>query len=204
MSRSTPAGPADSGNEERFTGLASQRLRGSRYSQVLPYVQGDLLEIGCGESPLVTDHTERFTSYTGCDVDVELTDRLGARYPQHRYGTVDLDHEDLPDDWGPFDTVLAVAVIEHLFNLELVMRRLASSLKPGGRIVLTTPTPFGNDIVLPVTARLGITSADAFVDHINILNKRRFALLATEVGLELVAYRRFQLGMNSLAVMERR
>jgi SAM-dependent methyltransferase len=190
--------------EAHVLGAASARLRGSRYAQVLPYLRGRVLELGCGTSPLVTDHRDRFDTYTGCDLDPDLIARLAERHPDHTYGTVDLDHEPLPGDWGPFDTILAAAVIEHLFNLESVMSRLADALAPGGRIVMTTPTPFGNDVVLPVTARIGLTSADAHDDHINILNRRRFALLADEVGLRLEQYRRFQLGMNSLAVITTR
>jgi 2-polyprenyl-3-methyl-5-hydroxy-6-metoxy-1,4-benzoquinol methylase len=203
LSRVSPATGRSSDAEAHVGGLASGRLRDARYQQVLPYVRGAVLELGCGTSPLPSEHRQLFTSYTGSDVDSELMQRLAAEHPEHRYGAVDLDHEDIPSEWGTFDTILVAAVIEHLFNLELVMRRLSAALSPAGRIVMTTPTPFGNDVVLPLTARLGITSADAFTDHINILNKRRFELLASEVGLELVHYRRFQLGMNSLAVIAR-
>jgi len=190
--------------EVQVGGRASGRLRTSRYAKVVPYLRGNLLEIGCGTSPLLHDFRSTFTSYTGCDLDADLIARLSTRYPEGTYHVVDLDHQDLPSDWVAFDTILATAVIEHLFNLEMVMSRLAERLAVGGRILLTTPTPFGNDIVLPITARVGLTSADAFADHINILNKRRMNLLAAEVGLEVIKYSTFQLGMNSFAVMAQR
>ena len=182
-STANPATGNNSDAEAHVGGLASGKLRGARYHQVLPYVRGAVLELGCGTSPLPTEHRDRFTSYTGSDVDAELMEQLSARHPEHRYRAIDLDHEDIPAEWGTFDTILVAAVIEHLFNLELVMRRLSAALSPDGRIVMTTPTPFGNDVVLPLTARLGITSADAFTDHINILNKPPFALLAAAVRL---------------------
>jgi len=190
--------------EVQVGGRASGRLRTSRYAKVLPHLRGNLLEIGCGTSPLVHEFSASYTSYTGCDLDAELIERLSTRYPEATYEVVDLDRQDLPRDWVAFDTILATAVIEHLFNLEMVMRRLADRLADGGRILLTTPTPFGNDIVLPITARVGLTSADAFADHINILNKRRMNLLAAEVGLEVIKYSTFQLGMNSFALMTKR
>ncbi|MTA64883.1 MAG: methyltransferase, partial [Actinobacteria bacterium] len=100
--------------EEQVGGRASGRLRTSRYAKVLPYLRGSLLEVGCGTSPLVHDFRSSFTSYTGCDLDAELIERLSDRYPEATYEAVDLDHQDLPRDWVSFDTILATAVIEHL------------------------------------------------------------------------------------------
>lgn len=183
-------------------GKASGALQASRYRQVLPWMRGDLLEVGCGLSELASNTPAAVTSYTGCDLKPSTVDRLTKQYPQHRFAAIDLDMSDFPADFGPFDTILAAAVIEHLFNLRSAMERLVAVLRPGGRIVLTTPTPIGNDVVLPLTALVGLTSKDAHADHIAILNKRRFRHLSSEVGLELTRYHRFQLGFNALAVME--
>lgn len=194
----SPTAPVASGD----TGKVSGALQGSRYRQVLPWLRGDLLEIGCGWSDLPSNPPSSVTSYAGCDLEQSTVDRLTNAYPEHRFVALDLDAADYPDDYGPFDTILAAAVIEHLFNLRSVMERLIAVLRPGGRIVMTTPTPIGNDFVLPLTAALGLTSRTAHDDHIAILNKKRFRHLSQEVGLELIQYNRFQLGMNSLAVME--
>lgn len=183
-------------------GRASGALRRSRYRRVEPWLRGDLLEIGCATSDLPGSLPAAVTSYSGCDLDSLAIERLSQEHPEHSFAVVDLDAGGFPADFGPFDTVLAAAVIEHLFNLRSVMERVVSVLKPGGRVVMTTPTPIGNDVVLPLTARFGITSRNAHDDHINILNRKRFGLLAREVGLELVRYRYFQGGLNSLAVME--
>lgn len=42
-----------------------------------------------------------------------------------------------------FDTVVAGEVIEHLANPGLFLERVKAHLKPGGRVVLSTPVPFG-------------------------------------------------------------
>lgn len=42
-----------------------------------------------------------------------------------------------------FATVVASEVIEHLANPGLFLERVKAHLKPGGRIVLSTPVPFG-------------------------------------------------------------
>ncbi len=53
------------------------------------------------------------------------------------YG-VDLRHP-LPYDDASFDVLLLVEVIEHLENHRLALTELARILKPGGRLILTTP-----------------------------------------------------------------
>ena len=53
------------------------------------------------------------------------------------YG-VDLRHS-LPYDDASFDVLLLVEVIEHLENHRLALTELARILKPGGRLILTTP-----------------------------------------------------------------
>jgi 2-polyprenyl-3-methyl-5-hydroxy-6-metoxy-1,4-benzoquinol methylase len=178
-------------------------LQGSRYRRVRPWLRGSLLEVGCGWSALPDALPPEVTDYAGCDIDHDVIMGLSAIYPQFHFVTVDLDMEPLPEGSGPYDTILATAVIEHLFNLRSVTERLTSVLKPGGRIVLTTPTPIGNDLVLPITSALRLTSKSAHDDHISILNRKRFLHLTREVGLRLVRYERFQFGLNSLAVLER-
>ena len=66
---------------------------------------------------------------------------------------------------------------------------MAAALKPNGRIVLTTPTVIGNDLVHRLGASVGLFSQDAQDDHIVIFNKRRFEVLANEVGLDLAILR---------------
>ncbi|HNR33418.1 MAG TPA: methyltransferase domain-containing protein, partial [Candidatus Hydrogenedentes bacterium] len=124
---------------------------------------------------------------------------LRRRFPDHTFLRKDLD-EDLLDLGRQFDTVLLVAVIEHVFNQKHLMRQLVPLLKPEGRLVVTSPTPFGNDVVHRIGAALGLFSKDAAHDHVVIYNKRRFLLLAREFGLMLETYCRFQCGCNQLAV----
>ncbi len=57
-----------------------------------------------------------------------------------------------------------IAVIEHLFNQKFVMDEVSNVLKPGGKVVVTTPTPFGNDVVHRVGATLGLFAKTAMND----------------------------------------
>jgi len=96
-----------------------------------------------------------------------------------------------------------IALIEHLFNQKFVMDEIAKSLKIGGKVIVTTPTPFGNDVVHRIGAPLGLCSKNAANGHIVIYNKLRFTTLANEVGLVVKSHKFFQLYCNQVVVLEK-
>jgi hypothetical protein len=105
--------------------------------------------------------------------------------------------------WPLFALFLRCAVIEHIFNLKHLGHGLALALRPGGRVILTTPTPFGNDVVHNLGAKLGLFSQVAVDDHIVIFNRKRLQIFAGEAGLVLAAHKLFQLGCNQFAILEK-
>ena len=81
-----------------------------------------------------------------------------------------------------------LALIEHLFNQKHVIDEVKMALKPDGLLLITTPTPFGNDIIHSIGAKVGLFAKSACYDHIVIYNEKRFKILANEVEMKLVHY----------------
>lgn len=183
-------------------GLLTQRLKGQRLAMALGHVSGDVLELGCGPALLLARQGGQINSYTGVERSPRDVARLQKQYPEATFLAADLD-EDRPVFPRAYDTVLMLALVEHVYNQKRLFEMATGALKPGGRIVITTPTPFGNDVVHRIGAAIGLFSQEAADDHIVIYNRRRFALVARDFGLRLAHYRRFQLGCNQLAVLER-
>lgn len=74
-----------------------------------------------------------------------------------------------------------------------------------GKIIITTPTPFGNDWVLKYGSALGLFSSQAgHGDHIVVYNKDRFRVLANELGLKIEKYKTFELRCNQLVVLSKK
>ena len=71
-----------------------------------------------------------------------------------------------------------VAIIEHLFNQQLVMAEIAKVLKPSGIVVITTLAPFGNDVIHPLGAAFNLTYISAVNDYMVIYGRHRFKILA--------------------------
>lgn len=182
--------------------LLSQYLSSSRMGMIVPHIKGDVLDVGCQNGRFRDLARNQIGRYVGVDIDPEQLELARKAHPDCEFHLCDVDAK-LPDFDEEFDTVILCAVIEHLFNQKLVMSALAKALRPGGRILITTPTPFGNDIVHRAGSAVGLFSSVARDDHIVIYNRLRFEILAREVSLKLASYKQFQLGCNQRAILEK-
>jgi len=183
-------------------GLLSSRLKETRQKRIVAHLRGDLLDLGCGNGQLLEQFGTQITSYCGVDHNTPLIEKMTAKHPDIPFLVRNLDHEPLGLD-AQFDCITMIALIEHLFNQEFVMRGVAQALRPGGNVLLTSPTPFGNDVVHRIGASLGLFSRHAMEDHVVVFNRYRLNLLAREVGLDMSHYETFQFGCNQFAIFSK-
>jgi len=85
---------------------------------------------------------------------------LRSKFPQHTFIQGAVDREPLRLRNSQFDTVLMIAVIEHLSTPDRVVKDAHNYMKPSSRLVVTTPTVLGSAIH-EVGAPLGLFSRDA-------------------------------------------
>ena len=96
----------------------------------------DVLDVGCGTGLNASVLNEMGHKVTGVDlspVAIEKFKNLGFE------GHVCDIAAGLPFDAARFDLIYASEVIEHVSDTELFMAELARVLKPGGRLMLSTP-----------------------------------------------------------------
>ena len=103
---------------------------------------GAALDIGCGDGLFMHALRARFeaagheTDMWGVDYSDYKTSRAASAGLQVKQ--CDLD-QGLPFDDGSFDLVYAAELIEHLFNPDLLLEECRRVLRPGGRLLVTTP-----------------------------------------------------------------
>ncbi|OOZ36437.1 hypothetical protein BOW51_07130 [Solemya velesiana gill symbiont] len=100
-----------------------------------PSAGASCLDFGCAIGSALDVLADNGWETYGCDISEQLT-ALADRQ-QHRIFTGELDQ--LPGDWGPFDLVVTIEVLEHLQHPRETLHRLISLLKPGGTLITETP-----------------------------------------------------------------
>jgi SAM-dependent methyltransferase len=169
---------------------------------IAPHLAGAsrVLDVGCG----LTDLPGRLPGYAGCDRDPVVLDENRRRFPQARFVVWDIAAEDAPGelDGARFDVVLMAAILEHLPDAALALRRAAPFLSERGRIVATTPHPWAR-LPLETGARLGLLSHAADEEHEALLGREALMRVGASAGLACVSYRRFLAGLNQLVVYAR-
>jgi len=98
----------------------------------------DILDVGCAQGTLALLLGERGHRVTAVDLRAEF---LAYAQSRHTHGAVrflqaNALEEDIP---GRYDLVFANQLIEHLVYPQQFLARLRRNLRPGGRLVVTTP-----------------------------------------------------------------
>jgi 2-polyprenyl-3-methyl-5-hydroxy-6-metoxy-1,4-benzoquinol methylase len=182
-------------DSKHISGLLSPWIQDKRVSRAVPFLCGRVLDFGCGAG-ILADYVNA-DHYVGVDHDNEALGVAQGKYPKHQFVS------DLPDESPVFDTVVSLAVIEHIAKPEELLQRFAALLKDDGAIVLTTPHPHFHRIH-DMGAMVGLFSKDAADDHEVMFNRKDLAGLAQRVGFQMVEYQRFLFGANQLCVFRRR
>lgn len=174
-----------------------------RLGKVLSHInQGDkVLDFGCGNQAFFLLAAEELLSEgIGIDYDVEtrqLSPKLrtiGGKY-----------EEQLPFESQSFDKIVMLAVLEHipLDKVDSLMQEFIRLLKPGGKLVFTTPTPLSKPVLEFMAYNLKIIVEAEIRDHKKYYNKTDAQELAHRNGLKLSSYANFQLGMNSVMTLNK-
>lgn len=147
------------------------------------------LDLGCGDG-ILTDilfrQMRRKPKLVGIDPD-PLETRAARKYDFYeRIHTVAGDA--IPEADGTFDYVISNSVLEHIPNLEPVIREVARVLKPGGQFYFTVPCPRFHDnlagSILPWSRRTNyLAQLDKRLAHFNYLTTEDWQNLCARHGM---------------------
>jgi 2-polyprenyl-3-methyl-5-hydroxy-6-metoxy-1,4-benzoquinol methylase len=100
-----------------------------------------VLDLGAGNGALCGAIHKLGVNVVGMDYDQQGVELARKGFPElsfYRMGVQD-DPAELLQAHGRFDLVVSTEVVEHLFSPHLLPQFAAQVLKPGGRLLLTTP-----------------------------------------------------------------
>ncbi|MCH8851166.1 MAG: class I SAM-dependent methyltransferase [Planctomycetes bacterium] len=103
------------------------------------------LDIGCGDGTFV-EALRPAGSWTGIDLLPAKAREAGHRNAYQRVATADAKHLPFPDE--TFGSVVSNSTLEHIREVEPVLREIHRVLRPGGVIALTFPSELFYDYYL--------------------------------------------------------
>jgi 2-polyprenyl-3-methyl-5-hydroxy-6-metoxy-1,4-benzoquinol methylase len=180
--------------------LLSEYITRQRLRMVRPYLKGDILDLGCGYTriPFLLDPDQ---AYVGIDHDPTVIQWGRNRYPKHKFYLLDLE-EDQSQNLRHYDTVLMIAVLEHLDRPGAILQQVTKFIVPTGNLVITTPTPLGG-FIHSIGTHLGLFYQEAKEDHKRFYSRKLLEKTLQIHNLSINLYRKFLWSGNQLAVCSR-
>ncbi len=108
------------------------------YYLALPFVKGDLLEIGCGEGRGIEPLLTKAARLMAVDRLQSTMERLRKQYPSADFRSFSFPPLSGIAD-NVYDTVVSFQVIEHIRDDRFFLEEIRRVLKPGGTALLSTP-----------------------------------------------------------------
>ncbi len=128
--------------------IKSEKIPGSRFQACIKnfpiyFTGGSILELGAGNGniakTLLASDLE-IDRYTISEISPPRIDDLRKNLVNHRITIQDYDAENIPEsEYGKYDAVIMVALIEHLIDPLRAMQCIKQVLKPGGFVYIDTP-----------------------------------------------------------------
>ena len=107
--------------------------------QEIDHTDVTILDVGCGNAWLAGTLCPKGAQVCSFDVSLANTQKALQKYPFDNHQAVVGDVFHLPFGENTFDYIVAAEIIEHLVQPALFIENLLRVLKPGGKIIITTP-----------------------------------------------------------------
>lgn len=98
-----------------------------------------VLDLGCGDGTFTAALSATGTHPTGADIAEAALERARDRHPAADYVRIE-PHGPWPFPDAAFDAIWAGEVMEHVADTERWLNEVRRVLRPGGRLLVTTPS----------------------------------------------------------------
>jgi SAM-dependent methyltransferase len=182
-------------------------MRGSLYiPRTKPLV---LVDMGCGPKLRFFHFARRiglrFKTYIGIDPLIEFgiisafRDNPAIRLVKKHIG------EKIPLPSDSIDCIMAFAYLEHIDNPRKIVNDMIRVVRPGGVIVLTTPSELSRPLLEFLTYKLHMISKREIDQHKQYFTREKLVSLVSPSNLRKVtlSHRYFELYLNNLFIIKK-
>jgi cyclopropane fatty-acyl-phospholipid synthase-like methyltransferase len=176
-------------------------LQNERIRQAKKYLIGDsILDVGCHNGELF-DSVLKKKKITGIGIDNVVKQTIKTENYTLYNGYFP---QDLPKSEATFDNAAFLAVMEHIpiEQIRTYPEILSKLLNPKGRVIITVPSKAVDYILNVLLFFKLIDGMD--LEHHQDFDRNELKNIFTSNGFNLVAEKRFELGLNMLFVFEKK
>ena len=101
--------------------------------------KGVILDVGCGRAWVAEMFCPQGYEVISMDISLVNTSKALKRHPFENHFAIAADAFSLPFKEHTFDFIIASEIIEHVYDPATFVKNLFRILKPGGRLIVTTP-----------------------------------------------------------------
>jgi 2-polyprenyl-3-methyl-5-hydroxy-6-metoxy-1,4-benzoquinol methylase len=189
----------------QINGLLSPTLQKLRFKNALPFIKGNyILDIGSSNGEIIKLLSPQI-KYFGIEGNKEYFEEATKKYKNHKFLNFYLEHDKVNkiEEFGvnKFDTIIMLAVLEHMKSPEETLKLLRTYLSEQGKIIITTPSSAAEP-VLKIGSKIGLFSNE-MDEHENHFPKDKLIAMCSRAGYRIVYYKRFELGFNHLIILEK-
>lgn len=161
--------------------LAKKRAKLANSLILNSHRSGRILDVGCGSYPYFLT-TTKFKEKYGIDPSVNLSLVKDAGIILKK---IKINKKAIPFANNYFDVVTMLAVFEHINQDELILviKEIKRVLKKDGKLIITTPAPWSNNL-LHTMAMVGLISSEEIHEHKHNHPKSKIENLLAEAGFE--------------------
>ena len=97
----------------------------------------EILDVGCGTGKLAYLISKKGGNVKGVEYSKSAIEVAKRKYqnPNLKYELIDVSKKNL----GKYDVIISVGTLEHMDNPYFMLKKLKNNLKPGGKIIITSP-----------------------------------------------------------------
>ncbi len=134
-----------------------------------------ILEIGCGESPILKIFPELIPKYSGIDFSPKIIANNQRKYTEADFSIIS-DPYAYPYKDAQFDLIFSVFVIEHTVFPQKFLDECIRMLKPGGKIIVLAPNYLDHGFLSSQQVSQNLSSGRELLQKGNILGALRATL----------------------------
>lgn len=178
-----------------MNGILSPLMRLWRFTVVKNYIEGDVLDYGCGVGYL-PKYIKGFTSYIGVDVNDE-----NIREAKSNNKNLIFMRPEQLSRTSKFDTIVSLAVIEYIDDLNEFFSTFKLTLRKNGVIIITSPHPMSK-IVRSFLIKINLLGGEDDENRLWLPHKNELAEIAEKSGFKLTRFKLFMLGLNQVWIFK--